>query len=56
MPAKRSSSRKFFKPSLKMTLGQATMLYSEFPITLTWRANCQGVRPGISARGLAKRL
>jgi hypothetical protein len=30
---------KFFVPSPKMTLGRATMLHSEFPITPTWRAN-----------------
>jgi hypothetical protein len=30
----------------KTTLDRATMLHSEFPITPTWRANCQGVRPG----------
>jgi hypothetical protein len=26
----------------KTTLDQATMLHSEFPITPTWHANCQG--------------
>jgi hypothetical protein len=36
---------KYFVPSPRMTLGLATMLHSEFPITPTWRANCQGVRP-----------
>jgi hypothetical protein len=30
----------------KTTPDWATMLHSEFPITPTWRANCQGVRPG----------
>jgi hypothetical protein len=40
----------------KTTPDRATMLHSEFPITPTWRANCQGVRPGRSARGLPKRL
>jgi hypothetical protein len=29
----------------KTTLDRATMLHSEFPITSTWRANCQRVRP-----------
>jgi hypothetical protein len=36
---------KYFVPSPRMTLGLATMLHSEFPITPTWRANCKGVRP-----------
>jgi hypothetical protein len=40
----------------KMRPDRATMLHSEFSITPTWRANCQAVRPGISARGLPKRL
>jgi hypothetical protein len=40
----------------KTTLDRATMLQSEFPITPTWRANCQGMRPGRSARGLPKLL
>jgi hypothetical protein len=40
----------------KTTPDRATMLHREFPITPTWRANCQGVRPGRSARGLPKRL
>jgi hypothetical protein len=44
-----------------MLIGKTTpdwdiMLHSEFPISPTWRANCQGVRPGRSARGLPKRL
>jgi hypothetical protein len=43
---RRSPSRKFFVPSPKMTLSLATMLHSEFPITPTWRANCQEVRHG----------
>jgi hypothetical protein len=30
----------------KTTPDRATMLHSEFPITPTWRTNCQGVRPG----------
>jgi hypothetical protein len=25
---------------------RATMLHNEFPIAPTWRANCQGMRPG----------
>jgi hypothetical protein len=29
----------------KMTPNRATMLHSEFLISPTWRANCQGVRP-----------
>jgi hypothetical protein len=37
--------------SPKMTLGLVTMLHSELPITLTWRANCQGVRPGKIRKG-----
>jgi hypothetical protein len=41
-----SSSRKFFVLSPKMTLGRATMLHSKFSISPTWRAKCQGVRPG----------
>jgi hypothetical protein len=28
----------------KTTLDRATMLHCEFPISPTWRANCQGVR------------
>jgi hypothetical protein len=35
----------------KTTPDRATMLHSEFPISPTWRANCQGVRRGRSARG-----
>jgi hypothetical protein len=40
----------------KTTPNRAPMLHNEFPITPTWRTNCQGVRPGRSARGLPKRL
>jgi hypothetical protein len=40
----------------KTTPDRATMLHSEFPISPTWCANCQGVRPGRSARWLPKRL
>jgi hypothetical protein len=40
--SEKASSRKFFVLSPKMTLGWHTMLHSEFPITPTWRANCQG--------------
>jgi hypothetical protein len=40
----------------KTTPDRATMLHNEFPIAPTWRTNCQGVRPGRSARGLPKRL
>jgi hypothetical protein len=40
----------------KTTPDRATMLHNEFPISPTWHANCQGVRPGRSARGLPKRL
>jgi hypothetical protein len=29
----------------KTTLDRAAMLHSEFLISPTWRANCQGVRP-----------
>jgi hypothetical protein len=35
---------------------RAAMLHSAFLITPTWRANCQRVRPGRSARGLPERL
>jgi hypothetical protein len=35
----------------KTTPDRATMLYNEFLISPTWRTNCQGVRPGRSARG-----
>jgi hypothetical protein len=35
----------------KITLDRATMLHSEFPITPTWRANCQRVRPGQIRKG-----
>jgi hypothetical protein len=35
----------------KTTPDQATMLHSEFPITPTWRANCQGVRLGQIRKG-----
>jgi hypothetical protein len=44
------------RPSPKMMLSRASIMRSEFPITPTWHANCQGVRPGRSARGLPKRL
>jgi hypothetical protein len=30
----------------KTTPDRATMLHSEFSIAPSWRANCQGVRPG----------
>jgi hypothetical protein len=40
----------------KTTPDRATMLQSEFPVSPTWRANYQGVRPGRSTRGLPKRL
>jgi hypothetical protein len=35
----------------KTTPDQATMLHSEFLISPTWRANCQGVRPGQIRKG-----
>jgi hypothetical protein len=35
----------------KTTTDRATMLHSEFPISPTWRANCQGVRPGQIRKG-----
>jgi hypothetical protein len=36
----------------KTTPDRAAMLHSEFLISPTWRANCQGVRPGqIRKRG-----
>jgi hypothetical protein len=40
----------------KTTTDRATMLHSEFPISPTWRANCQGVKPGQIRKGLPKRL
>ena len=40
------SARKAAMLAGKTTPDWATMLHSEFPITPTWRANCQGVRPG----------
>jgi hypothetical protein len=40
--------------SSKMTLGRATMLHSEFPITPTWCANYQGVRPGQIHKGATR--
>jgi hypothetical protein len=38
----------------KTTPDQATMLHSEFPITPTWRANFQGVRPGQIHKGVTQ--
>jgi hypothetical protein len=35
----------------KTTPYRATMLHSEFSITPTWCANCQGVRPGQIRKG-----
>jgi hypothetical protein len=35
----------------KTTPDRATMLHSEFPISPTWRTNCQGVRPGQIRKG-----
>jgi hypothetical protein len=35
---------------------RAAILHSEFLISPTWRANCQGVRPRQIPRGLPKRL
>jgi hypothetical protein len=43
--------RMFAMLTRKTTLDQATILHSEFPISLTWRANCQGVRPGQIRKG-----
>jgi hypothetical protein len=40
----------------KTTPDWAAMLHSEFLISPTWRANCQGFRPDRSTRGLPKRL
>jgi hypothetical protein len=40
------STRMYAMLAGKTTLDRATMLQSEFPITPTWRANCQGVRLG----------
>jgi hypothetical protein len=39
-------ARMFAMLARKNTPDQATMLHSEFPIAPTWRANCQGARPG----------
>jgi hypothetical protein len=35
----------------KTTPNRATMLHKEFPITPTWHANFQGVRPGQIRKG-----
>jgi hypothetical protein len=35
----------------KTTPFRSTMLHSEFLITPTWRANCQGVRPAQIRKG-----
>jgi hypothetical protein len=35
----------------KTTPDRAAMLHSEFLISPTWRANCQGVRPGKIRKG-----
>jgi hypothetical protein len=35
----------------KTTPDRATMLHSEFPISPTWRANSQGMRPGQICKG-----
>jgi hypothetical protein len=40
----------------KTTPDQAAILHSEFLISPTWCTNCEGVRPGRSARGLPKQL
>jgi hypothetical protein len=39
-------ARMFAMLAVKTTPDRATMVHSEFPISPTWRANCQGVRPG----------
>jgi hypothetical protein len=38
-------SPSFFVLSPKMALSLATMLHNELPISPSWHANCQGVRP-----------
>jgi hypothetical protein len=38
----------------KMTPDRAAMLHSEFLISPTWRANCQGVRPAQIRKGAAQ--
>jgi hypothetical protein len=40
----------------KTTPDRATMLHNEFPISPTWHANCQGVRPGRSCDNLPRRI
>jgi hypothetical protein len=35
----------------KMTPDRATMLHSDLLISPTWRANCQGLRPGQICKG-----
>jgi hypothetical protein len=48
------ATAKYFVPSPRMTLGLATMLHSNFPITPTWHANSQGVRPGQICKGVTQ--
>jgi hypothetical protein len=40
----------------KTTPDRAAMLHSEFLISPTWRANCQGVRPGQVRKGATQVL
>jgi hypothetical protein len=40
----------------KTTPDRATILHSEFPITPTWRANCQGMRPGRIRKGATQAI
>jgi hypothetical protein len=42
-------ARMFSMLAGETTSDRFTMLHSEFPISPTWRANYQGVRPGRSA-------
>jgi hypothetical protein len=39
-----------------MTPDRATMLHNEFPISPTWRTNCQGVTPGQIHKGVAQAI
>jgi hypothetical protein len=40
----------------KTTPDLATMQHSKFPITPTWGANCQGVRPGQICKGATQEV
>jgi hypothetical protein len=45
------SARMSAMPARKTTPDWAAMLHSEFLISPTWRANCQGVIPGQIRKG-----